>query len=457
MRAAVLLLLTQLVFGGFAMAQTQSQPNTLLATRIDRSAVAQHAAFRQVTSEAINALQLYQVSPIRPNLDWSDAADREALLASGASAGLAVVVTAELIFPRRRTAQVNVSFINARGGDTIANRSLDFRYDTYDGLIAQIEYELERDLKRQFRQLGQVVSTEGGRVFFDLGLSANIQPGEVFRVYQRGAEVTTSTGESYGYLDDQTGVIVVTEVTNIYAIAEVMLGQRSIRSGHWVERLPGTAADYRGEVLSKLENQVAINLGARSGVSEGAEFAVYKDLKPINDDNSFRVEVGRIRITEVRDAYARGIIARSNHYELANGIIQEGDVIEEVPRSGSVQLTVGRLSTGIIGDAQSSVYNAGLRIESPSNLDIFYRLSGGYGDTYYAAVGAMVAINHSESFFYGIDGVWNESWGTNLFMSVNVPTPFQRYVQLYTEVGYLIGTNVDLNGLNINLGLNLSL
>ncbi|TGG90389.1 hypothetical protein E4656_18480 [Natronospirillum operosum] len=438
------------------------EPNILLATKASPEVASHDATFRRVVQHAIDALEDFEVSWIRPGLDWSDPDKKQQMLSSAASSRLPIVALANLTVSEQRrglsrtsTARLQLEFVNSVGGEVTLARQLEFEFNTLDGLMAQIEYELTRNLKRHYGELGQVVRVSDQRIWFDLGRNAGVRVGDVYRVYGQGEALETSSGDRYGFLDEHAGIVVVREVTNVYAVADILLGQRSIEADHWVEQVDGQAEDYQGRILTKLNDEVAISLGHRAGISRGDEFAVYKDLENIGDDDAFRVEVARIRITSVHENHARGQIMRSDRYDLARGLVEPGDTVQEVRRRGDVMVNFGYNSLGLTNDDITHAYTLGLRFESQQNLDAYYRITMGYLDTAYFAVGLMGAVNRSESFFYGVDAVWTDSLGTNLLMSVNAPTPFQEHIRLNTEVGYLVSEDDSINGLNISVGLTL--
>ncbi len=460
MRQAVSRTLIMLALLGSGTTALADEPNVMLATLVSPEFQPQHATFRRIVQQSVDSLDDFEVSWMRTRQDWRDPDQRREMLSRAASSRLPVVVTATLTaeegrrgLSRTRTGHLRVEFINAVGGEVTQSRDLVVEYSTPEGLMAQIEYELTQDLKRQFGQLGRVVRVSGQRVWFDLGRNSGIQPGDVYRVYTQGDPLETSGGERYGYLDDHTGIVVVREVTNVYAVADVLLGQRSIAEDQWTEKLPGRAEDYRGRILAKLNDEVAISLGHLAGVSPGDEFAVYKDLEDINEQDAFRVEIARIRITRVGEQHARGRVLRSDHFELARGLIEPGDAVQEVSRRGDVMVTLGYNSLGLSGDDTTQAYTLGLRFASQQNLDAYYRVTMGYLDTAWFSAGIMGAVNRSESFFYGADAVWTDGLGTNLFMTVNAPTPFQDNLRLTSEIGWLVSQDEAVSGLNVSVGL----
>ncbi len=70
-----------------------------------------------------------------------------------------------------------------------------------------------------------------------------------------------------------------------------------------------------------------------------------------------------------------------------------------------------------------------------------------------ASAGIMSSIGHSKNFFYGIDVLYLDGAGANLFLSVDIPTPFSDKVGLNLETGYIVGTDDKYEGLEVTLGL----
>jgi hypothetical protein len=87
-----------------------------------------------------------------------------------------------------------------------------------------------------------------------------------------------------------------------------------------------------------------------------------------------------------------------------------------------------------------------------------FRLRGAYGNNWFVAAGLNSALNHSESFRYGLDFVYGtDGFGTYLFTDANIPTPMDRYVLFAIEAGYLLGANEDVEGLSVGLSAKLGL
>ncbi|WP_146171189.1 hypothetical protein [Saccharospirillum sp. MSK14-1] len=430
--------------------------NLLLVTDLDDDNLASRPDLRLVASEAINQLRDYQVSTAKTSERPDSQAKITAMVDAARRADLTTVAVVTLYPHGWGSSTLTTSFYGVSNGELQMQRSLDFNTRDVQSILAQLEYELPLMLKREFRELGSVVRVTADRLYFDLGESAGVEVGQLYRVFRRGEEIRDSRGESYGFVDNQTGIIEVTSVSGVYSVGEIKLGRLSIRNNDWVEM---TAPDIRveGEVLSKLDNEVAINLGRLSGISAGSYFAIYKDIKPIDSEQSFREMVGQIRINEVNDNVARGEIARSDHYDLAKALIEEGDRVEEVAYRHRNQLEVGQNLFGILNNLDQS-YFVGLRFDSNSDIDLGYRLRASVVEPYYGSIGLVSALNHSESFRYGLDGLYGpDGLGTQLFVEADIPTPLSERARFSLEGGYLLGGIEAAEGLNISLSVKLGL
>lgn len=427
-----------------------SSDNLLLVTDISDDLLSYRPDLHLVATNAVNRLDDYTVANIRTETRPNSSSAIAGIIEAAQQANLDALAVVTLYTPKRRQATLTASLYSVTNGELIIQRALEFRYNDITALLAQLEYELPLMLKREFRELGSVVKITQDQIYFDLGRNAGVEVGQKFRVFRRGTEITGRSGESYGFVDQQTGIIEVVEVSSIYAVGDIRLGRPSIRTDDWVERVDDNIA-VRGRVISKLDEQVAINLGRKSGVLPGAYFAVYKEVKAIGEDDAFREVIGRIRITESDAQSARGIIARSDHYRLAKALINEGDYLDEVSYLHRHQITLGQTSYGVLGDTQS-VWNAGMNIESGFSPDLSFRLRGAYGAQWFISAGVNNALNHSESFRYGIDFLYGaDGLGTYLFADANFPTPLDRYLRLAIETGYLLGGNEAIEGLSVGV------
>jgi hypothetical protein len=427
-----------------------AEGNVLLATDLSDDQLSFRPDLRLIATNAINRLQDYSVAnaktQVRPNSQEAIAA----MLDAAEKANLEALAVVTLYSPKRRQATVTVSLYSVSTGELIIQRALEFKFKELTALLAQLEYELPLMLKREFRELGSVVKITNDQIYFDLGKNADVEIGQKFKVFRRGDEIKDRSGESFGFVDEQTGIVEVTEVSSIYAVANIRLGRLSIKANDWVE-LADEDVQTRGRVLSKLDEQVAINIGRKAGVTPGSYFAVYKDIKAIDENDSFREVVGRIRITEADTHSARGEIARSDHYRLAKALIEEGDYIDEISYLHRNQILLGQTSFGVLGETDSK-WSLGLNMESSFSTDLSFRFKGSYGDNWYLSAGLNSAMRHSESFRYGLDIMWGaDGFGTYMFADANLPTPLDKYILFAIEAGYLLGANEDVEGLSVGL------
>lgn len=396
---------------------------------------------------------LAQLRGYQPASERIIAADIASALQGAANAGSDALMALTLTDSGRSKARISVQMYSVNTGAPFYSMEKEYKFKSQRGLLAQLEYDLPNQLKQDFKQQGRIVSLDSNIAFFDLGETAGVEEGQTYRVFRQGKEIKGVGGESFGYLDQEAGIIEVTDVSAVYAIAEIKLGRVSIRQGDWVTLKEIDREQYNGVVISKLDQQIAINLGSNVGVSQGAYFAVYKDIKEINAQESFREEVGRIRVTEVYDNFSTGEIAPSNHFSLAKAMITEGDSVEEVAAQGVWVVTLGQLNTSILSDAKQ-IWVLGAELESLADSGLRYRARGGYGaGKLFGAAGLSGGLNNSETFHYGLDLVYLGGTGANLFLQVDVPTPLDEYATFSLETGYMVGVDSEHDGLNIMLNL----
>ncbi|MDX1398317.1 MAG: hypothetical protein R3204_07310, partial [Oceanospirillum sp.] len=350
--------------------------------------------------------------------------------------------------------QLNISIWDTSSGEKVFNWSENYQQASPVSIVSKLEYQLPLQLKTSLKEVGHVIQAEKGLVYFDLGAAANVKPGEIFRVFRAGKELINADGEPFGALEDQTGIIKVLDVQSTYATAEVLLGRLSIEADDYVERTEDQDPTlYRGKIISSLDDKVAISLGKKVGVTEGSYYAVFKDVKSIQDGESFREEVGQIRIEEVEENFSKGRLSLSNHYDLAKAMMNEGDYVEEIEPTRKDQFSVGILNTSILGDDSSSIYTFGYQQDSSTQVDLVYRAKVGFGDAFLLSGGVMNSVNHSQNIFYGLDVMYLDGLGANLFLSVDIPTPFAKAMDLNMETGYIMGTSDKYEGVNFNVSI----
>lgn len=440
----VLLLIPGLLFA--------AENEILLVTDISDSASGYNGALYNLSKNAIDILRDYKVSNMRVETKPSDVDQLNIILNQAKEVGLKSFAVIKVDLEKRGKAKVSSSFYDVETGSILIKNDFTLRYTEIKALLAQMEYQLERQLKMEVSEIGGVIKKVKGQIYFDLGKNAGVKVGDIYRVYRIGDEILSDDGESYGFLDQQTGVVEVVEVTGIYAIAKIMLGQQTIRDKQFVELAPGKKSDYEGRVVAKHDQRVAINLGTQAGVSEGAYFAVYKELKAVNDGSSFRQMIGKIRITKVESNVSSGEIARSDMYDLTKELIEEGAQVEEVPATSKNMIVLGEILPSAASSA-GTMYYLGWQGESSASTSIFYRVRAGMDNAanMMGSIGIMSAIDQSESFYYGVDLIHANNLGTNLFLGIDIPTPFSQWVKLNTELDYIVGTDLSISGLGINL------
>jgi len=449
------ILLGLLLLPGLLLA---AEREILLVTHISDQASGYSNSLYNLSKNAIDALRGYEVSNKRVDTKPTDVDQLNVILNQARDINLEVFGVVMVDLEKSRKAKVTTTFYDVDTGAIVLKNNFTLRYTEVKALMAQMEYQLARELKTEVSEIGSVIKKTKGQVYFDLGKNAGVKVGDIYRVFTIGQEILTDTGESYGFLDDQTGVVEVVEVTGIYSIAEIMLGQQGIREDHFIEQAPGLKEDYMGRIVAKHDQRVAINLGTQAGVQEGAYFAVYKDLKVVDDNRSFRQMIGKIRITDVDNDVATGVIARSDMYDLTKELIEEGAAVEEIPATSKNMMLVGQITPSTV-NTLNNMYYLGWQGESNASSSIFYRIRGGMDKdaNIMGSIGMMTAINKSESFYYGVDLVHANNLGTSLFLGIDIPTPFSRWVRVNTELDYVVGTNMSVSGLGINLNAKFNL
>jgi len=447
------LLLTLLcLWLGIAWAGPQE---VILYTHIQGGKAVYAGQLGEVTRKALDSLQKFQVKAVHP-LPAANLKDVTTLLDRAAADQIPWVADLRLTFDDKKK-RVQMSLDLYESGKRLRNVRIAKTYKARNikSLMAKMEYELPLALKSHFLELGKVIKKEKRLVYFDLGESAGTRPGMLYKIYREQDEITDDDGNSYGRLERTTGIVRVTRVTGVYATAEILVGALSIRPGDYVKAMPGRQTAYEPRILSVLENQMAINIGKDYGVEEGSYYAVYKDIKPINDEDAFRIPVGFIKIDEVFDDYATGELELSPSYDLARFTIREGDPISEVASPKKDNLALQQALTNVNGDAGKKLLLLTYTKHSQSNVNIAYRLRGGYsGGSPYLATGVMHSLAHSPYFYAGVDFVAVSGMPINLFISADLETPLSRDLKLTMESGYTLGaTNAAYNGINTSIGV----
>jgi len=355
----------------------------------------------------------------------------------------------------KKTAHLNFDIINTAKAETAFHWTQDFKVKNIKALIAQLEYKMPMTLKGRFLELGKVIKKDKRLVYFDLGETAGIRAGDIYRIFIEGKEIVDESGNSFGRVDETTGIVKVISVTAVYSIAEMIIGELSVEPGNYVKRAASNDESlYRGKILSVLENFVAINVGKNAGVKEGSYYAVFRDIKPINDTESFRQPVGYIKVNEVFQDFSKGELSISPTYELTKYTIHHGDRVEEVESPRKDMWSLNRLMTNINSDTSARILYMSYQRDSSVNVDLGYRIKLGYGDNLLASFGVMQSIAHNSNVFAGFDFMYLGDPALNMFVTVDVDTPISKSIKLNLETGYTVAAGLEkYNGLNASIGL----
>ena len=411
------------------------------------------ADFRTIARKSLNNLQKFDVTK-GPTGRISSNTELKDRLKAASKAGIKWL--ADIKFDTEKKKGELTFLIYRTNGENIFRWVEKYKIKSMKAFLAQMEYHMPLKLKTKFLELGRIIKTDKRLVYFDLGETAGVKVGDTYRVYEEGDEIEDDDGNSYGYLEETKGIIEVTDVTSVYSIGEVIIGQLSIDTGHWVKQTTETnRSDFNGKILSVLENKIAINIGKNVGVEEGSYYAVFRELKDINGKESFRQPVGHIKINEVFDNFSKGELSISDTFELTKYTIKKGDKVEEVESPRKNMWSVNQIMTNVNSDAGARIIYFTYQRDSLINVNMVYRLKGGYGNaTPFAAAGVMQSLGHSSHVFYGLDLMYMNDSALNMFISVDVDTPLSKSLKINLESGFILAHSDDTyNGLNTSIGI----
>lgn len=411
------------------------------------------ADFRTIARKSLHNLRKFKVTKGPKGRIASNTKLKERLKAAS-KAGIRWV--ADIKFDTEKKKGELTFLIYRTNGENIFRWVEKYKIKSMKAFLAQMEYNMPLKLKTKFLELGHIIKTDKRLVYFDLGQTAGVKVGDTYRVYEEGDEIEDDEGNSYGYLEDTKGIIEVTEVTSVYSIAEVIIGSLSIDTGDWVKKTTEkNKSSFEGKILSVLENKLAINIGKNVGVEEGSYYAVFREIKDINGKESFRQPVGHIKINEVFDNFSKGELSISNTFELTKYTIKKGDKVEEVESPRKNMWSINQIMTNVNSDEGARILYFTYQRDSLVNVNMVYRLKGGYGNaTPFAAVGVMQSMGHSSHVFYGIDLMYMNDSAVNMFISVDVDTPLSRSLKINLESGFILAHSEETyNGLNTSIGL----
>ena len=445
-----LILTTLLVLSNHALA---AEEDIVVYTYLNGHHKDHSADFRTITRKSLNNLRKFKVT-VGPKGRTGNKTTLKERLRVAAKAGVRWI--ADVKFDTEKKKGELTFLIYRTNGENIFRWVEKYKIKSMKAFLAQMEYNIPLKLKTKFLELGRIIKTDKRLVYFDLGETAGVKIGDTYQVYQEGDEIEDDDGNSYGYLEDTKGIVEVTEVTSVYSIAEVIIGQLSIRNGHLIKQTAeANRSSFDGKILSVLENKIAINIGKNVGVEEGSYYGVFREIKDINGKESFRQPVGHIKVNEVFDNFSKGELSISDTFELTKYTIKKGDKVEEVESPRKNMWSVNQIMTNVNSDDGARILYFTYQRDSLINVNMVYRLKGGYGNaTPFAAAGVMQSMGHSSHVFFGLDLMYVGGSALNMFISVDVDTPLSKDLKINLESGFILAHSDDkYNGLNTSIGI----
>ena len=416
------------------------------------------ADFRAITKKSLDNLNKYKViSGLKGTISGrKPLKDR---LRAAAKSG--VPWLADVLFDSEKKEGKLVFQVFKNNGELIFRWEEEFKIKNVKAFLAQLEYSMPLKLKTKFLELGRIIKTDKRLVYFDLGQTAGIQVNQTYRVYEEGEEIEDDDGNSYGNLEITTGIVKVKKVTAVYSIAEIIVGQLSIETDQWIKRTTEKDKNaFDSKILAVLENRVAINIGKNAGVEEGSYYAVFRDIKKINDKEAFRQPVGHIKVNEVFENFSKGELSISETYDLSKFTITKGDRVEEVESPRKNMWGIHQSLTNVNGSTSGKISTVSYQRDSLVNVNLVYRLKAGMatGSEIYASGGVMQSMGHSDHVFIGMDIMYVGSTALNMFISVDVDTPVSKNFKINLESGFIVAhENDNFNGLNTSIGVKYAL
>jgi len=411
------------------------------------------ADFRTITRKSLNNLRKFSVTK-GPKGRISASKPLKERLKTASKAGVRWV--ADVTFETEKKNGTLTFLIYRSNSENIFRWVEKYKIRSMKAFLSQMEYSMPLKLKTKFLELGRVIKKDKRLIYFDLGETAGVKVGDTYKIYVEGDEIEDDDGNSYGYLEETKGIVEVTDVTSVYSIAEIIIGQLSIDTDQWVKKTTETTQNsFNGKILSVLENKIAINIGKSVGVEEGSYYAVFREIKNINDKESFRQAVGHIKINEVFDDFSKGELSISDTFELTKYTIKKGDRVEEVESPRKDMWSINQIMTNVNSDTGARILYFAYQRDSLVNVEMVYRLKGGYGNgTPFVAAGVMQSLGHSSHVFYGLDVMYMGDSALNMFISVDIDTPVSRNLKINLESGFILAHSDDTyNGLNTSVGV----
>lgn len=439
----------------------QTAKDSQIYLDIDEQWQPHSSQFKQVLLESFKRLKSWKTSS---TIKLSQGKSAEELINENASSKLDGIILATLkdttkegdgwFSSKEEKTSISIRLYDRATGNLLIDIHKDLARSQPDALFANLESELPLTLKIKLAEVGSVIKKNGELVYFNLGSSSGIRVGNIYRTFKPGDKLVNQDGDTFGWIEETTGIVKVTHSQSTYSTAQILLGRLSINENNFIEMASEQQeSSYIGNIISVHEDQVAIGLGENVGVAEGASYAVFKDIKTIKDTESFREKLGEVRIHSVHEDFSVGELSLSNHYELTKALIKQGDPVEEIKSANLNLVSLGQIGTNSLSSTSSdNIIMAGYQSESDQVSGMVFRYRAGYGNDFMLSAGVMNSINHSPNFFYGLDAVYLDGIGANFFLSVDVPTPVDT-VKVNMETGYMAGVGDDYEGFNLNISI----
>ncbi len=436
-----------------------AQQNSQIYIQLDEELQPHTGQFKQILSQSFKRLKHWQSTG---NIATRKEQTLEALLAENQDKADAITLAkiysvegeSSWFSSAASVPHLSIKLYSVKTGNLILNIERDLKDSSPQAMLSNLETELPLMLKVKLAEVGNVVKTTSELIYFNLGSSAGIKEGQIFRTFKPGEKLTNKQGETFGSIEETTGIVQVSHTQSTYSTAQILLGRLSISPDHYIELAEDqNIASYKGMIISILENKVAINLGQNSGVTDGSSYAIFKDIKAIKGDETFREKLAEVNIKRVHEDFSIGEISLSNNYNLSKAFINAGDSVEEIKPSKLNYVSFGQMGTNTLssGDSENNPI-LGYQDENLKVNGMIYRYRLGYGTETFASAGVMTSINHSPNFFYGLDGVYLDGMGANFFLSVDVPTPMRK-IKVNMETGYMAGVGDNYEGFNLNISV----
>jgi len=365
--------------------------------------------------------------------------------------------TFELEFLSEDEAKLKIIVYNTLTKRRLLYFEKEYDFDSVDAFISFLQAEVPLNLKLNLKIIGKIINRENRLVYFDLGKFADVKKGNIYRIFRPGKELVNDAGDVFGQINDTVGIVEVNNVKDFYSQAEILIGRIQIENGDWVERIENAKrSEYMGKIIQVYEDQVAISLGKTVGVKEGSYYGIFKEIRNIDAKESFRENIGNIRVYEVMDNSARGILTISSFRDISKILLSKEMKVEEVEPPSPNTLTVGGGGLNATGKDGKTLSYLAYQVHLSTQQGIAFRYLGGMSSDSkaLAGFGVKTSIANSPSYFIGIDLISLDGFGVNVFINSVIPLALFDGLKLETNIGAIGGSaTTGYNGLYVLLGV----